>query len=450
MLQQGPHANDHEDKRKSANNLLQMVAQETDIPEPPVVVEQHHGERNPERALSLLPDVEYFRELERSIPGFIDSASHVAEFHNVEKDMVVFRQDDPPACMYYVISGEVGIFINKRVDRPHTPEYRPRDLSKYNNKSCLTRLQLRFGFKQIGHKEQSARDQEAKNKDLFSRHETYEMFSTIAKGSYSGKSVATLGPGKCFADSALKNDDVRNATVKCLKDTEFLAIHKKNFDVKLCDKVCYFRTCVPGFKNYTHVGSPESHPATAFEDCDYKRGTILMQEDVVGEAKIVVVRSGKVSLRRRCRGTHLVGHEKGYRTWMVLEKDQVFCSLGMLGLGNIEPYSAVVASEGAFCYVFTGQYTQDFQDLPKVILDGLLETMRKNPVLKLAGSAAGLAAMPYPQKTWGGIVGEVSAPPPRPVSQRTLRSMRQYACLQGKSRSRVAACQAPVPSGFNL
>lgn len=449
MLQQGPHASDHADKRKIGTNLLQMVAQESDKPTPPEVVEQHPGERNPERALSLLPDVEYFRELERSIPGFIESASHVAEFHNVEKDMVVFRQDDPPACMYYVISGEVGVFINKRIDRPHTPQYIPKDLSKYNNKSWFTRLQLRFGFKEISHKEQLARDQEANNKRLFTRHETYEMFSTISKGSNIGKSVATLGPGSCFADSALKNDDLRNATVRCLQDTEFLAIHKKNFDVKLCDKVCYFRTFVPGFKNYAHVGTPQGHPANEFEDCFYKRGTILMEEDVVGEAKIVVVRAGKVSFRRRCRGTNLIGSERGYRTWMVLERDQVFCSLGMLGLGNIEPYSAVVTSDRAFCYVFTGQYTQDFQELPKVILDGLLEAMRKNPMLKLSGSVAGLSAMPHPQKTWGGIVREVAAPPPRPMSQRTLRSMRQYASLKGKSRARVASCQAPVSTAFN-
>jgi len=326
-------------------------------------------------------------------------------------------------------SPEVGVYIHPAEEaarRPATPEYKKTGLKKFEN--SFTALLMYLGLKQRDRKLEKAMEVDRQMEALFTRRATYEGFSSVAAGSSLGSKVAELGPGKVFGDAALKNDDTRNATIQCLTNCEFLTLHKKDFDVKLCDKVCHFKSFVPGFKNFEYKGDPKYHPATSFQDTTFHKGHCVLEEGCVGKAMIVVIRRGSIAFRRRTRAELGVRGTRGYRTWMAMGPGDVFCSLGMLGLGNVEPYSAVVTSHKCFCYVQTGRDTFDFEDVPRSVLEVLLESVREKmrPMLNLSGAFSGLEGLPG-QESWGGVVGSVTAQP-RTMSRRTLRCMRTYAC----------------------
>jgi CRP-like cAMP-binding protein len=303
----------------------------------------------------------------------MNSASYVAEFHTVEEGTVLFRQKDPPACLYYIISGEVQVYEHpKNRSRPRTPEYR----SRKKLSDIVSQLgDFLLSFKK-GRKYMSPAQEDRLMQKIFERHPTYEGFSQVAEGSTLGNQMATLGPGNTFGELALRSEVPRTATVKCSQRCEFLRLHKKNFDVRLCDKVCYFKASVPGFKALKHTGDFQSHPARMFEDCHFKKGDVFLEEGVVGPPKIVVIRTGKVAINRNGRAKTGVfarkssirsqircQHTATSRTWLEMGAHQAFCSLGMLGLGNVEPYSAVVISEDCHCYVLTGDRSCDFEDM---------------------------------------------------------------------------------------
>eukprot|EP00930_Biecheleria_cincta_P033375 TRINITY_DN23118_c0_g1_i1.p1 TRINITY_DN23118_c0_g1~~TRINITY_DN23118_c0_g1_i1.p1 ORF type:complete len:565 (-),score=80.92 TRINITY_DN23118_c0_g1_i1:81-1775(-) len=106
---------------------------------------------------------------------------------------ILCRQGDQPDKCYIVMSGTVGVFIDK------------------NRKNGAQALEGSVFGK--------------KSKTLLGVEDTWKPF-----GASHGEQVTTLGPGRLFGELALINSEPRAATVKCLGDCEFLTIDKNQFN----------------------------------------------------------------------------------------------------------------------------------------------------------------------------------------------------------------------------
>jgi CRP-like cAMP-binding protein len=406
-----------------------------------------NGHHDAPRASQILPQIPYFVELEKSIPGFMETASYVAEFHKIPKGVVLFREHDPPACLYYLISGEVGVYVHRKkdmngnaVNRPPTPRHRPKQFHQVELDK-VTKFLQRLGLVKVDDSYERAKEKDRMLAVILQRSETYEQFSTVAEGSSFGDQVATLPAGSTIGDSALKNDIRRTATIKCLEDCEFLRVHKNDFDVRLCDKISFFKTNVPGFMSYTHVGEANKHPAACFMDVSYQKGHEILKEGVVGRPAIIAIREGEVTFRRKLRSKVGVNGTHGYRTWLVLGPGDVLCTLGMLEMGNVEPCTATVTSIDFKGFIVSGNSSRDYMEIPRPLFNHLLDHVRSvmKPVFQLSDAFAGLNSYPVPGEgcvgrarlkadAWCGPTGEVVVKKERPPSKSMLDAMRRRSC----------------------
>jgi len=103
---------------------------------------------------------------------------------------ILCQQGDQPDKCYIVMSGTVGVFIDKNCIR-----------------RTIKRTMRRRASKPIPGAEDSLK------------------LSSLSHG----EQVTTLGPGRLFGELALINSEPRAATVKCLVDCEFLTIDKSHF-----------------------------------------------------------------------------------------------------------------------------------------------------------------------------------------------------------------------------
>lgn len=412
------------------------------------IKEMKEREEDMKRAERYVPDIPFFQNLQKSIPGFLKSAVYISQFHKLSKGDVVFRQGDRPARLYYVVSGKVGVLISGP-DKPKTPPYTKaksleEEEEKHSSKFSLDYWLLKFGFLATDDKLRRAQEADRNNYAIFSRKFTYEQMSTNALASTYGNQVAVLGPGKCFGEMALRNDDRRNATIKCLTDCEFLAVHKEDFDVKLCDKLCFIQKAVPGFKNFEFAGDPKFHPGNMFESKLYEKGEVLLEEAAGGRPGIYIIRTGTVSFRRNVLFT--LGAQRDRRTWLQMGQGETFCSIGMLGSGSVEPYSAVVTSKTCVCYTMVGDTLADFDVIPRDVLEELVQGVRDamKPILNLSGAFTGLDALQGAKEGWAGIIHELPDQH-RPMSKATVKALRFHARqgrLWGSSKKYAVA---PLP-----
>jgi CRP-like cAMP-binding protein len=135
------------------------------------------------------------------------------------------------------------------------------------------------------------------------RFKTGEGFSSFNKHSVIGKRENTLGPGTLFGETALDNDDARNATIKCDEDLEVLAIPKKFYKKAMAqvntqkDFIC---ANLPG----AQFGYRLTHPATFFVMREFEQGHTFLHEGVrASERAVFCVYSGQVEVRRYRRAT---------------------------------------------------------------------------------------------------------------------------------------------------
>lgn len=382
---------------------------------------QAYMNRNIKRAAKLLPKIKFFTDLESTMPGFMSSMTYICRFQKLPEGTVVFRQKDVGAHLFYVIKGEVGVFINN--NKPRTPQYaKPESLDKLTPSKYTASYWLEAaGLKRKSRKLQDALEQDQKNFERLRRYPTFEMFSTWSHASDFGKQVAVLGTGKSFGDMALRNDDRRNATITCLTDCEFLCVHKDDFEVKLCEKVCHFKACVPGFQKYEHHGPPQTHPAAKFKDMTYNKGIVLLEEGIKPWPTIFCIRSGTVAFRRAAAfnwaqdgglaETSGWSERKRQRTWLKMGVGETFCTFGMLsaGLGEESPYTVTVTSDKCVVYILSFEDLAGFQVISRYIMEEMIEGIREalKPLLHLFGSFSGLDAVQGAKQGWKGKMKDV-------------------------------------------
>lgn len=304
---------------------------------------------DPQKAREFLRKIAYFTDLEKHVPSLIANVSHVAEFVFVKAGDVLFREGDPAGNLFYVVKGEVSIY-----KRPGTGPGTPRGPDDVRDDDmdtvgCFCRF----------------RKKPEESFQSYERLRTFEGYSTFSALSDLGNCVACLGPGKTFADEALKNSDPRNASVRCNKDCEFLIVHKTKFDLSLCEKVSFFKN-IPGFIEYEanldREVDPMNHPAGIFRLQNLTCGDIILKEGRFEDLAMFVIKKGTVEFRRTAR--MVLGLETGEndRCWRVIGERGVFCSASLLGGYVREPCSAVVNSDNCVMYTAIGN---DLNELAK-------------------------------------------------------------------------------------
>jgi len=353
---------------------------------------------NPERAQGYLQHISYISELDNQIPGTIAEVSLKSEFVEVKAGEILFRQKDSPARLFYIVSGEVEVLVNSG-DDPPTP-----DLVDTAVVGCCGRKRF----------------------ELLPREDwraTFEGFSTFCEESSLGKQVATLGPGKIFGDDALKNDRLkRNATIRVTTDTEFLTVHKENFDIKMC-AMLHFLSTTPGFRDFNGQRDVLTKTISVFQERVYKRGQFLLREGYSEGLCMFVIVSGKVAFRRKerielfrqpCKAAfqddrdivrEAWSHaEKNHgRCWQVLQEHDIFCSMGMYGVSLstnlVEPNSAIVRSDRLVVYQITGETMEDFDGMKPEILRAMVEHSNKarRPALQQSGGFCSLHSLEPPK-----------------------------------------------------
>lgn len=327
---------------------------------------------DPKRALPLLQKIQFFLELQEVIPGLIDSVSHIAQFVYVERGDVIFQQGDPPASLYYIVSGEVSVHV-RNMEADVKPRLRSLDQGPISSKRCFC---LRWG---------------SQGQKLFEYdYETLEGFSTFCNSSSFGDQVATFGPGSTFASEALKNDDPRNVTVRCTKDCQLMFVHRNRFDLKLFEKFCFFRE-VPGFKDFRADCHPNDHPASIFQRQCCTRDQVLLREGQIERRVLYVIKSGTIAFCRTAKSKVGLKPDETSRCWTIMGAHSLFGSLGLLGALVTEPCSAVVASDTCELFKLESDSIKAFESRSPDILHSMIEAIVQGmkPVLRLSNSFAG-------------------------------------------------------------
>jgi len=377
-----------------------------------------------QQAVKKIP---YFSEMEKIMPGFSDRVADKAEFVPACSGTVLFRQGDPAICSYFIASGKVAVFERDPIHqhtRPRTPEYKGKEVMK----GCLTRF-----CKAVKSKLSEKRDIEpqetdiAQSKNLYKRRHTLDGFSTYCSASELGKQKLVLYGGDMLDDAAsLSAQEKRHRSAVCLENCELVRLQKGSFDVDLAEKIRFFYRHVPGFQDIK-INHQQEHPIFAFEDRVFKRGTTLLEEGLIAKPSIFIIREGAVSFRRSVRAKLGTIGGKKHRCWKVMKDKDMFSSLGMLGVGNLETCTAVVTSKECFCYVLSGSTTQDFGDISKELITVVLEHVRHTmkPLLQLSTAFCGVDAIPAPgiNKVWGGVLGYSF---PRLLASRQSRTSKIY------------------------
>jgi CRP-like cAMP-binding protein len=122
--------------------------------------------------------------------------------------------------------------------------------------------------------------------------------------SYYGDLLAKLGMGIMFGDTALMNDNKRNASIVTLEECEFLVFHKRELDqVKQLYSVDFNKKREFLIRMIPELGMINETKRVLqivdfFKEVDYRKGSLLCQE---GEQhmKIYFVQEGEMELKKR-------------------------------------------------------------------------------------------------------------------------------------------------------
>merc|ERR1719454_789619 len=174
---------------------------------------------------------------------------------------VLFRQGDPPGNCYVVLNGEAGIFVRSEEEELAEEVISPRA--------------------------------------TISGIKTVEGFSVYNEESRFGTEIGVLGPGTLVGELALLNDGPRSASVRCLRDSDFLVIRRSDFDNVLKEemvrkgdeKLRFLMEHVPGMPDVPvpKSGAKGPHASYFFKKATFPRGHCFFNEGAVAEPSIILI-----------------------------------------------------------------------------------------------------------------------------------------------------------------
>lgn len=218
------------------------------------------------QACKILESFKFFQELDPEVQAHLPS---VISTMFKRSGTVLFREGDLPGNCYIVLSGEASILVKTEEDLAEDPNIStPRTT----------------GIK------------------------TVEGFSNYGEDSKFGTEIGLLGPGTLIGELALVNDQLRSATVRCAKDTDFLVIRRSDFDNILKEdmvrkgdeKLRFLMAHVPGMRAVAvpKSGTKQPHASYFFTKSSFSRGHRFFQEGSVAEPSIMVMYKGSAECRR--------------------------------------------------------------------------------------------------------------------------------------------------------
>jgi CRP-like cAMP-binding protein len=221
----------------------------------------------------LLREFDLFKELSS---GVQDSLADIIHYIRAPAGALLFEQGDSPNLCYICLSGEVTVWDNGNSWSPREKEKINSSRLRAETRTELADIEdLNHGSKALNliYRQQIrpclesasalAREKCAALASILTGvcglmqsigHEDQFEDDAIVKSQ--SEAVAALGPGTLFGELALLNDNPRNATVSCYKNSEFLVIEKDDFDRLLKselnrakeEKLDFLRTHVPGVR----------------------------------------------------------------------------------------------------------------------------------------------------------------------------------------------------------
>jgi len=140
----------------------------------------------------------------------------------------------------------------------------------------------------------------------FASRRTVEGFSTYHDGSTIGKSFGVFGAGKLFGELALMQSTARSATIKCMKDSEFLVICRNDFDQVLKEefaqanerKLDFLLQHVPGMRDLPAPKPSKPHASYFFKKASFCKGHEFLSQGGYHEETVYVICRGSVEFRR--------------------------------------------------------------------------------------------------------------------------------------------------------
>lgn len=249
---------------------------------------------------------------------------------------------------------------------------------------------------------------------MFALRKTAEGFSNYHDGSEIGQRCAVFGPGKLFGELALMQSVPRSATIKCLKDSEFLVICRREFDQVLKEEIAqansrknkFLHDHVPGMRDLPPVklGCNRPHASYFFKKASYCKDHEFLTQGMCQEDTLFVIIRGSVELRRyETPGRKLPSrrHRRVMKSWTpsqqvtqdsedeVPEKEDYVRKMGIMLAGSVfgslpmaepEPFT-VVANSLCEAYYVSGQ---DFMKLPRSLINSIQEHLANTVTWRLA------------------------------------------------------------------
>lgn len=250
------------------------------------------------KAVGILRQLDFFREMEAERPGVCDRLAMKLEWQDCPPGQVIFRQRDPPGNCYVLCEGTTDVYICSQ-------EFLPQEGEKRKVKNKMTpRTCLMYDLSQLF----TLVDAKRAGKGVFtkdSRFLTLEKFSSFDKDSMLGKKVASLDAPAVFGELALKNTQPRAATIACKTACRLMILEKNHLMGVLTDvmaRIHFFNDRLPGVTDGEYR---IDHPSKHFSLRAFPQGFQFMYEGIVmTEPAIYVLKSGTVEFKRYRRVSH--------------------------------------------------------------------------------------------------------------------------------------------------
>lgn len=250
------------------------------------------------KAVGILRQLDFFREMEAERPGLCDRLAMKLEWQDCPAGQIIFRQRDPPGNCYVLCEGTTDVWICGH--ELLTQEGERRKVKQKMTPRTCTMFDLSQLFTLV--------DAKRAGKGVFnqaSRFLSLEKFSSFDKDSILGKKVASLEAPAVFGELALKNTQPRAATIKCKTKCRLMVLEKNHLMGVLTDvmaRIHFFNERLPGVKDGEYR---MDHPSKFFSLRTFPQGFQFMYEGIVmTEPAIYVIKSGSIEFKRYRRVSH--------------------------------------------------------------------------------------------------------------------------------------------------
>lgn len=270
--------------------------------ETPLGVKDTHGciaPMNPSRAAAILRNFRFYKEMDVGMQEKLPTIANRAVF---PAGTVLFRQGDPPANCYVLLSGEIAVcVVEDQPDEPSSPENAAKLVGP------TRRFSIAGGARLLRSTSLSALEDRPQDGVLEATcTRTVEGFSFYHENSALGKEVARLKAGTLLGELALMNDDKRSGSTKCMEECECLVIKKGDFDRVLkeemnrskVERLAFLQEHLPGMRE-VQVTRGKPHASYFFRHETFPKGHTFLRQGVASEESIYVVWRGSVEFRRR-------------------------------------------------------------------------------------------------------------------------------------------------------